>query len=138
MSEYGNGVYVASRVVRAPMWRALRDTGVPITATWIDEDGEGETASFTELWTRLHGEIDGSVGLIFYGPVEDAPWKGALVEVGIALGLGKMVAAVIVGDVEGRTYRPVGSWLEHPAVMRFSKLEDAIRFFTTAHSRNEP
>lgn len=124
-----SGIYVASRVVRAPMWKALRDTGIPITASWIDEAGEGETASFTELWIRLHGEINSSRGLIFYGSTEDAPWKGALVEVGIAIGLGKMVAAVVVGDLEGRTYRPIGSWLEHPSVVRFSKLEDAVRFF---------
>ncbi len=127
--EQGYGIYVASRVSRAPMWKALRESGVPVTATWIDEAGDGETASFAELWMRLHKEIKDSAGLIFYGDVQDAPWKGALVEVGIAIGLGKMIAAIIVGDLEGRTYRPVGSWLEHPAVQRCATVETAVSLF---------
>ena len=41
------GIYVASRVSRAEMWRGYRDEGgVPIVSTWIDEAGDGETDDF--------------------------------------------------------------------------------------------
>jgi hypothetical protein len=122
------GIYVASRVCRAEMWKKYRAQGRAVISTWIDEAGEGETDSFTELWGRLHKEIAACNGLIFYGDVTDAPWKGALVEVGIALGLGKPVAAVILGEVEGRTYRPVGSWLEHPGVRRLRNVSEAFDY----------
>lgn len=111
-------IYVASRVARAPMWRDLRDHGWPISSSWIDEDGEGETGDFGELWLRIQREIAACTGLIFYGAVADAPWKGALLEVGMALAMGKPVYAVIVGDLDGRTQRPIGSWLAHPQVVR--------------------
>lgn len=121
------GIYVASRVSRAPMWRGLRDNGgVPITSTWIDEDGEGQTADFGELWTRCAREIAASTGLVFYADVNDAPWKGALVEVGIALALGKPVGVVQLGEFEGRTMRPVGSWIHHPAVKVTRYISEAI------------
>jgi hypothetical protein len=47
-----HGIYVASRVKHAPMWRGLRDMQrLPINSTWIDEDGEGETADFRNYGT---------------------------------------------------------------------------------------
>lgn len=45
-------IYVASRASipeRGAMWRRFRAQGVPITSSWIDEDGEGQTADFREL-----------------------------------------------------------------------------------------
>lgn len=124
-----SGIYVASRVSRADVWKNLRDNmGVSITSSWIDEAGEGDTEDFGELWTRITREIAASTGLVFYGHTADQPWKGALVEVGIALALGKPVAALILGELEGRTMRPVGSWLHHPLVRRFTYMEDAIEY----------
>ena len=128
-SDKQGGVYVASRVSRADVWKNLRDNmGVSITSSWIDEAGEGDTDDFGELWTRITREIEGSTGLVFYGHTADQPWKGALVEVGIALALGKPVAALILGELDGRTMRPVGSWLHHPLVRRFTYMEDAIEY----------
>lgn len=123
----GHGIYVASRVSQAPMWRGLRDNGnVPIVSTWIDEAGDGETADFGELWTRIQREIAGSSGLVFWADVNDAPWKGALIEIGIALALGKPVGVVLLGELEGRTMRPVGSWIHHPNVRVTRFLDEAI------------
>jgi hypothetical protein len=123
-------VYVASRASipeRAAMWRKLRFEGAPIISSWIDEAGEGETADFTELWNRIHGEIMRSSFLVLYAEAGDFPLKGALVEVGIALGIGRPVRVVLPGvDVEGRTYRPVGSWIKHVSVRRFDTLTDAM------------
>ena len=123
------GIYVASRVVRAPLWRKLRDViGYPIISTWIDEDGEGETASFAELWERVRREIQSCKALVFYAHgVEDFPFKGALVEVGIAFAFDKPVF-VCINDVmlDGRTLRPLGSWALDSRVTMCDTLEQAL------------
>ena len=123
-------IYVASRASipeRAAMWRKLRDEGAPIISPWIDEAGEDETASFEELWDRIHGEISRSTFLVLYAESSDFPLKGALVEVGMALGLGIRVRCVLPGvKLEARTSRPLGSWFEHRKVRRFDTLNDAL------------
>ena len=120
------GIYVASRVIHAPRWREYREDGLPIISTWIDEAGEGETLDFSELWLRGAREVEQANVLLFYGDVVDAPWKGALVEVGMALALRKPVVALVIGELEGRTMRPVGSWLAHPLVRRAGSIETAL------------
>lgn len=124
-------IYVASRASipeRSAMWRRLRDEqGWPIISTWIDEAGEGETASFAELWARIEGEIRASKAFILYAERNDFPLKGALIEVGMALGMGKEVAMVLPDIVlTERTARPVGSWIHHPNCYRLPTLEAAI------------
>jgi hypothetical protein len=122
-------IYVASRVLHADLWKSLREPGAHIIATWIDEAGEGETADFVELWQRIRGEIASCDVLVFYAAgVQDFPFKGALVEVGMALALGKPVYAALEDVMlDGRTMRPVGSWLLDRNVRRFDTLEDAMR-----------
>lgn len=123
-----DGIYVASRVLRAPMWKALRDDeGIPIIASWIDEAGAGETADFGELWLRIRDEIRRSRALVFYAHPDDFPFKGALVEVGIALAMDKPVFVVRNKvAIEGRTMRPFGSWILDRRVKMFEELDDAI------------
>jgi hypothetical protein len=116
-------IYVASRAstpTHAAMWRVLRDShGWRINSTWIDEAGEGETADFAGLWLRIESEIRACTSLIFYAEAGDFPLKGALVEVGMAIGMGKPVVAVLPDvELEQRSMRPVGSWLHHPMVRR--------------------
>lgn len=124
-----HGIYVASRASspeRAAMWCALRDAGWHITSTWIDEAGEGQTASFTELWGRIEREIRGSLGLIVYAEPEDFPLKGAYLEAGIAIGAGLPVAVVMpTVELEARSDRPMGSWIRHPGVTICESLEEA-------------
>lgn len=123
------GLYVASRAsvpARAAMWRALREAGWPIVATWIDEAGEGETENFSELWARIEREIRSAQGLIVYAEPGDFPLKGAYLEAGIALGAGLPVAVVMPGvDLEPRSARPMGSWIRHPRVTVCATLEEA-------------
>jgi hypothetical protein len=80
-------IYIASKTDRAPRWRALRAKGAPIVASWIDEAGPGETADYSDLWTRCAAEVAGAATLIAYVEEGEA-LKGALVEVGIALASG--------------------------------------------------
>jgi hypothetical protein len=129
------GLYVASRATipeRSAMWRKLREQGVPINSTWIDEAGDGETACFTELWERITSEISRSAALILYAEASDFPLKGALTEAGIAIGMGKQVAVVTPGvTYEARSMRPIGSWVSHPLVTRFDTVEDALAALPT-------
>lgn len=124
--------YVASRASlpeRSAMWRQYRDGGLPIVSSWIDEAGDGETLDFNELWSRIEGEIARSHKLVLYAETDDFPLKGALIEVGIALGMGKLVVVCLPGVVlDGRTKRPVGSWLAHKNVVRCDHIPDALTY----------
>lgn len=124
-------IYIASRASlpeRAERWRRLRDEyGWEIVSTWIDEAGEGETVNFTDLWDRIHREIASSNKLLLYAEPDDFPLKGALIEAGMALALGKPVVVCLPGVLlHKRSMRPVGSWLAHRNVVRLDVLQDAL------------
>jgi hypothetical protein len=122
--------YVASRASvpeRGAMWRALRERGVNVTSTWIDEDGPGETGDFADLWTRIEAEVAASDALILYVDADDFPLKGALVEVGMALARNIPIGVVAPSvALEERSMRPLGSWAAHPRVWFFQTVEEAV------------
>ncbi len=124
-----NGFYAASRAsipARGQMWRALRDSGVQINSSWIDEDGDGQTENFSDLWLRIESEVKRSEALILYAEPEDFPLKGAYIEVGIALACGIPVRLVLPGvTLEARSSRPIGSWIAHPLVSRYNSVREA-------------
>lgn len=127
-------IYVASRASvpeRGAMWRRYREQGVPIASSWIDEDGEGRTEDFTELWDRIQHEVSESEALVLYAESDDFPLKGALIEVGMALGMGKGILVCLPGvTLEHRSMRPIGSWIWHPLVTREDDIERIMRDFT--------
>lgn len=129
-------IYVASRASipeRAAMWHRLRDDGWQITSSWIDEAGEGETADFTDLWDRIMREIAAANKLVLFAEAGDFPLKGAILEAGIALGMGKSVVVCLPGvTLEGRTQRPIGSWLAHRNVIRCDSLRSAMAYICDA------
>lgn len=102
------GIYIASKTAHAIKWRAYRDAGFPIISTWIDEAGEGESSSFTDLWLRIVREASQCAVMIIYREPDEV-WTGALVEVGCALGAGRLVLGC--GDWEG--FKP-NSFTNHP------------------------
>jgi hypothetical protein len=128
-------VYVASRASipeRAAMWRELRANGAMIVSTWIDEDGEGETGCYTELWSRIEQEIRAADRLVLYVEAEDFPLKGALIEVGMALAMGKPVFVVAPGvTLHPRSMRPLGSWAAHPGVSFVDTVPQALIHLTS-------
>lgn len=146
-NQLGNPLlYVASRASlpeRPQMWRELRSSGWRIASTWIDEAGDGKTGDFADLWHRIEDEVRASDGLILYAERGDFPLKGALIEVGMALGMSKPVAVVLAGPpfLEARSLRPVGSWLHHGRCNLFETLGDARKWIagwlpnTTAETR---
>lgn len=121
------GIYVSSRLKHAEMWKEMRSDGIPIISTWIDQAQQGEVGNFAELWVRIEREIRSASCLVFYARNEDFPYKGALVEVGMALAVGTPVFLVL-NDVRptGETMRPIGSWMLDLRVRHFNSIEDAI------------
>lgn len=126
-------IYVASRASvpeRGEMWRRFRDQGIPITSSWIDEDGAGQTADFRELWDRISREIAQSVALVLYAEASDFPLKGALVEAGMALGMNKRVVVCLPDVALNPWLRPIGSWLKHPNVAFIPDINEAVKWAT--------
>jgi hypothetical protein len=113
-------IYAASRAnlpERVTIWHHLRNRGVSIVSTWIDEAKPGATADLSELWERIADEISWADRLVLYVEPEDFPLKGALIEVGMALALELPVFVVAPGcKFEPPNYRPIGSWIRHPLV----------------------
>jgi hypothetical protein len=130
-------IYVASRASlpeRGQMWRNLRVSGHQIISSWIDEDGEGATESYEDLWLRITNEIAFSAVLVLYAEMEDFPLKGALIETGIALGMNKPVIVCLPHiDVHPRSCRPIGSWIKHPLVSRVDDIKVAMRIASSTH-----
>jgi hypothetical protein len=124
-------IYAGSRASvpeRPAMWKRLRSNGAAIVASWIDEAEPGATADLSELWARIQREIKSSDRLILYVEASDFPLNGALVEVGMALGMGKEVWIVAPGvELEPRSLRPLGSWAKHPNVHFCTDINDAVR-----------
>ncbi len=111
------GIYIASKTKYAYWWRRLRDNGLPVVSTWIDEAGEGETASFQDLWQRCIEEVTSAACVILYAEPDDV-LKGAFIEVGAALATG--IPVYVVGR------QPRWSWTAHPLATECKSIDDAI------------
>ncbi|MFI5296533.1 MAG: hypothetical protein ACHREM_00425 [Polyangiales bacterium] len=112
-------IYVASKVLHAPMWRTLRAAGAHVVSTWIDEDGPGQTKDYAEFWTRIVEEIRRADALLFLAMPDEDHSGGTPVEAGIALGLQKPIALV------GMPKK--GTWINHPLVARVSTLRHGLQ-----------
>jgi len=92
-----NGIYIASKVAHADRWKTLRAAGLPITSTWIDEAGSGESKNLDDLWQRCIAEAtSASIVIVYREPEENL--KGAWIEVGAALAVGVPVYAIGIGE----------------------------------------
>lgn len=112
-----NGIYTASKTRHASLWRALRDQGYPIISTWIDEAGEGESRSLSDLWVRCIRESSRCAVLLLYVEPGDV-LKGAHAEAGVALSHGIPVHYVGPPDLF--------SMLNHPGVRQFDTTAAAL------------
>lgn len=121
------GTYIASRASipeRALAWRKLREEGYIIVSTWIDEV---VATDLSFLWTRIEEEIESAERLVLYVEPDDFPLKGTLVEAGMALA--KKVPIYIVApnvSIEEKTFRPIGSWINHPLVKIVNNMDEAL------------
>lgn len=124
MSDFRPRVYGASKLAQAPVWRSLRTDrpGICWTNRWPDIEGQvPDTAEFARMfWLHDIADVQRADCVLVLAP-ESGTLRGALIEAGAALGLGK--AVVLVGDCPDW-----GTWQYHPLVHKFDDLESALRF----------
>lgn len=116
--EVRERIYIASKTRHAKRWLDLRAIGIPIISTWIDEAEVAATDDWPDLWDRCVNEAKSATRLIVYAEPEDF-LKGALVEIGAALGAG--VPVFIVGDCPS-----IGSFRSHRLVRSCNCLDEAL------------
>jgi hypothetical protein len=142
-TTYRPKVYTASKLHHYVLWKKMRDDMdwdfVDFTASWVDfptnaaEVGHLDTddpeqpsaADFRDGWLKNIADIKRADFVLLYAGRENA-LKGALVECGVAIGLGIPVLAVGITSEH--------TWTYHPLVHRFSSLREARQYlyrFTT-------
>lgn len=134
-------MYVASRVHHYEMWKEYQRRGCPIISSWIDEAGPGMTPDMGVLWSRIETEISVCDTLVMYVHKRDLPLKGALVEAGMAIAMGKRVHVVLDEiKLERPSMRPIGSWVKHHLVRLHPvgwKLEEVmVKYRDESYKRN--
>lgn len=114
-------IYVASKTKHADLWRAWRDTGVPIVSTWIDEAGPGASPDVPDLARRCIEEAAGADRVVLYCEPGELH-KGTLIEVGAALACGVPVYCVGWCDSMSDTFA------RHPLWHTVASIEKAFVF----------
>jgi hypothetical protein len=114
-------IYIASKTAHAASWLKLRSqrTDIQVTSTWIDEAGEGQTADYSELAQRCLKEVAESDFILLYC-AENEILKGALIEVGAALALGKEIRCV------GDSFSLSRVFFRHPLWKWFPSVDAAL------------
>lgn len=77
-------IYVASKTKYADTWKQLREQGLGIISSWIDEAGQGETVNPAVSFLRFCREVKDSSLFVLFAMKEDV-MKGAYIELGIAI-----------------------------------------------------
>lgn len=89
--------YVAGKVWLAPKFQHLRDTvGLPVRSRWIDlgQDSDIVQNRKGDLWQMCYEDVRDSDFVLLYSEDMAEEQRGALVEVGMAYGMGKRVYAI--------------------------------------------
>ena len=119
-------VYIASKLAYAEQFRGYREAwkneGIDLHARWFDQaiieqTSEVHLNDFHIFWLVDEEDVKNSDAVIVYGTERDK-LKGALVEAGIAIAMGKLV--IIIGDCPD-----FGTWQHHPLVTRAGSFEHA-------------
>lgn len=115
-------VYGASKLCHVEVWKQLSKswTEIEFTARWpFKHVGTvpDEPCFARVFWEHDLEDVVAADGVVVYAKPED-DLRGALVEAGMALALGKFV--IVVG--ENKNY---GTWQYHPLVHRVADLTDA-------------
>lgn len=120
-------VYISSKTRHAQMWRDLRARVAPhiqIISSWIDASGP---VNHRELWTNCVHEASNADYLIAFTEHPHDVLKGALVEIGSALGCG--VEVIVVGPVD----ESAQTWLNHPRVSHAFSMTRALHHIQELH-----
>ena len=116
-------IYMASKVKHFQKWIDLRNKGYNIISTWIDEAGPGQTKDKSELCNRVIDEVKNSDFLIVY--IENGEFlKGALIEMGIAMGFGIPIFTV------GQVLKPDSVFTYCSLIHQFNSIEESLNQIT--------
>ena len=89
--------YCAGKIWLAPKFQMLRDVvGLPVRARWIDLEQDSDIVANRkgDLWQQCYEDVRDSDFLLLYSENQSEEQRGALVEVGMAYGMGKRVYAI--------------------------------------------
>ena len=114
-------VYVASKMKHAARWRELyASPRVHLVNRWpfLEPFVDADEVNARFFWQDDIADIRACNALIVYAEAGEH-LRGALVEAGAAIALGKLV--VVVGD-----HPDYGTWQHHPYVMNASTIEEAV------------
>jgi len=131
-------IYGASKIEAHEFWRSIRHkfVGVEWTARWPDlclaattgKDQMPNPRQAERAWFIDFQDVRNSDAVMVLAPTEDKHLRGALVEAGYGLALGKPV--LLIGG-----HPDFGSWQHYPLVKRFSQrcevlgnIRDAVDF----------
>lgn len=117
-------VYFASKMHHAEKWRNLYHfhKNLHMVSRWpyLEPEVEPTAANAQKFWDTDLLDIVSADYLIVYA-LEGENLRGALVEVGMAIGLGKTV--ICIGDSD-----EYGTWRYHKQVLNYETLEQALEF----------
>jgi nucleoside 2-deoxyribosyltransferase len=105
-------IYIASKAHHRARWRQLREEGAPINSRWIDVDdkysADPSDLDYADLWSKCVTDVTVCDALVVY--VEPGEiLKGALVEMGIAIGMN--IPVFLVGRAED--FLANGTWMNY-------------------------
>lgn len=120
--------YIASRPAHIPRWQALRAAGVRIISTWIDDPPIAPESMHADLATRCMREAASADVLVLYCEPGEV-LKGALMEVGAALGAGRRVRCVGSCESVKDIWRRHPNWRDCVTVDEAFGVEDSFTKF---------
>ncbi len=117
-------IYIASKTKHASRWQTARKEGANIISTWIDEAGPERIMNMEDLVTRCITEAVGCDILVLYCEPGEV-LKGALLEAGAALGVGKKVYCV------GTCYNLPKGFNSHPNWYTGNHIGEILRWLSS-------
>lgn len=124
-------IYIASKTKHADKWIKLRDQGVNIISTWIDEAGPDASPDMEDLCKRCVDECLACDALIVYREADDY-LKGAFIEMGVVLSKSN-TPVLLVGPVlpEGSAFA-----FSNQVFMGFKNVMEAVSFAEYPYAEN--
>lgn len=120
-------VYIASKMHHAEQWRELyKRADIHLVSRWpfLEPFVEPEAANAQFFWQDDMADVRACHVLFVYA-LEGEHLRGALVEAGAALALGKLVIVI------GAPHPDYGTWMHHPNVKAVDTIDAAIDLVRT-------
>lgn len=115
-------LYIASKMHHAEQWRELyKRADIHLVSRWpfLEPFIDPEAANAQFFWQDDMADVRACNVLIVYA-LEGEHLRGALVEAGAAIALGKLVIVV------GGPHPDYGTWMHHPHVRAAETIDQAI------------